>query len=366
MNQSRITIIGLGLIGGSIAKALHDKLAFRHIIGVDTDKRALEAALEQGIITDGLTAPNAGVYSSDIIFVCTPVKHTFRTITELAPHVKDTCIITDTGSTKEEITELVNGMIKPPCFIGGHPMAGTERSGFANSYAHLFENAYYVLTPCESTTSDALAKLTAIVEGVGAIPIVMSAQEHDVATGGISHVPHVIAAALVNLVRDMDKDKGKMRLLAAGGFRDITRIASADPAMWENIVFSNKAHIIEIVRRFQKILDSFTLRLQNDEANEIYNFFEEAGQFRDSISDRMRGLIQPLYRLVVDVRDEPGVIGEIAMLLGSNKINIKNINVSNSREFEQGCLIIDLSDRNSTNIAFDLLVDTGYKVYKNK
>lgn len=366
MKQSRVTIIGLGLIGGSIAKALHDKLGFRCIIGVDTDKQALEAAAEQGIISAGFTSLSAEVYSSDIVFVCTPVKHTFKVIADLTGHVKDTCIITDTGSTKEEITGLVNSMVKPPCFIGGHPMAGTERSGFANSYAHLFENAYYILTPCESATSDALEKLSAIVEGMGAIPLVMSAREHDIATGGISHVPHVIAAALVNLVRQMDMGKGDMQMLAAGGFRDITRIASSDPLMWGNIVFSNKAHIVEIMKHFQKILDGFMQGLLDDEFDEVYNYFKDAGQFRDSISDRMRGLIQPLYRLIVDVRDEPGVIGEIAMLLGSNKINIKNINVSNSREFEQGCLIIDLSDSNSTNIAFDLLVDTGYKVYKNR
>ncbi len=364
MNQNKITIIGLGLIGGSIAKALYDKLVLRHVIAVDTDEQALEAALEQGIITDGLVSPNADVYSSDIIFVCTPVKYTFKTIAQLTPHIKDTCIITDTGSTKEEIIGLVNNMVKPPHFIGGHPMAGTERTGFANSYAHLFENAYYVLTPCETTTPEALEKLTAIIEGIGAIPIVMSAREHDVAAGGISHLPHVIAAALVNLVRELDKDSGKIQMLAAGGFRDITRIASSDPSMWENIVFSNKAHIIELMDRFEKILDSFTQRLQNDNSAEVYDYFEGAGQFRNSISDRMRGLIQPLYRLIVDVQDEPGVIGKIAMILGSNRINIKNINVSNSREFEQGCLIIDLADSNSTNIAFDLLMDRGYKVYK--
>ncbi len=364
MNQYKISIIGLGLIGGSIAKALHDKLALHHLVAVDTDMQALEAALEQGIITNGLLSLNADVYSSDIIFVCTPVKHTFKIITQLAPHIKDTCIITDTASTKEEITGLVNSMLKPPCFIGGHPMAGAEKTGFANSYAHLFENAYYVLTPSETATPEALERLITIVEGMGAIPIEMSAQEHDLAVGGISHLPHVIAAALVNLVRDLDKDSGKMQMLAAGGFRDITRIASSDPSMWEGIVFSNKAHIIGLMNQFQKILNDFKQRLKNDNSCEVHDYFEVAGQFRDSISSRMRGLIQPLYRLIVDVQDEPGVIGEIAMILGSNSINIKNINVSNSREFEQGCLIIDLSDSNSTNIAFDLLTVRGYKVYK--
>jgi len=359
MDKIKITIIGLGLIGGSLAKALHDKLGIRGITAVDTDRQALELALSQGVIARGITAADSGVASSDIIFVCTPVKQTFGYIAELAPHIKSTCIITDVGSTKEEIIRKVDELPNPPCFIGGHPMAGTERSGFINSYAHLFENAYYVLTPSASASAEALETLSAIVKGIGAIPLVMSAEEHDTAAGSISHLPHVIAAALVNLVKDLDKGTGRMRALAAGGFRDITRIASSNPVIWENIVFSNKERLLELMEQFRKTLDDFSEMLRN-------NFFQRAGQFRQTISDQMQGLIQPVYKIVVDVQDRPGIIGEIATLLGTNDINIKNINVANSREFEQGCLIITFTDSSSANIAFDLLTDTGYKVYKNR
>lgn len=365
MDRIKITIIGLGLIGGSLARAMHDKLGNCDITAVDTDRQSLDLALSQGIIAAGLTIPDQRVFSSDIIFICTPVKQTFGYITELAPYIKDTCIITDVGSTKEEITRQVDGMSEPPCFIGGHPMAGLERSGFGSSYAHLFENAYYVLTPCASTTPESLEVLSAIVKGIGAIPIVMSAREHDIAAGGISHLPHVIAAALVNMIRDLDESNGRMQALAAGGFRDITRIASSNPVMWENIVFSNKEHIIELIEHFRKTLDDFSEMLQNGNSDKIYDFFAGAGQFRDAISDQMKGLIQPRFKLTIDVQDKPGIIGEITTLLGCNDINIKNINVANSREFEQGCLIITFSDSSSINIAFDLLIDAAYKVYKN-
>lgn len=365
MDRIKITIIGLGLIGGSLARALHDKLGNCGITAVDTDRQALDLALSQGIIAVGLTIPDQRVFSSDIIFVCTPVKKAFGYIAELAPNIKDTCIITDVGSTKEEITRQVDGLSEPPCFIGGHPMAGLERSGFGSSYAHLFENAYYVLTPCASTAPGSLEVLSAIVKGIGAIPIVMSAREHDIAAGGISHLPHVIAAALVNLIRDLDESNGRMQALAAGGFRDITRIASSNPVMWENIVFSNKEHIMELIEQFRKTLDDFSEKLQNGDSDKIYDFFAGAGQFRDAISDQMQGLIQPRFKLTIDVQDKPGIIGEITTMLGCNDINIKNINVANSREFEQGCLIITFSDSNSVNIAFDLLIDAGYKVYKS-
>lgn len=366
MKPTNITIVGLGLIGGSLAKALREKLGFRNITAVDADAHALELALEEGTIARGFPILDSSVYSSDIIFVCTPVKQALSYISELAAKIPDTCIITDVCSTKEEITRYVEALPKPLCFIGGHPMAGTEKSGYANSFAHLFENAYYVLTPCSSALPEALEALTGIVEGIGAIPIVMSAREHDRAAGGISHLPHVIAAALVNLVKELDSGSGKMQTLAAGGFRDITRIASSSPVMWENIVSSNKTQIAELLVQFGRALDKFAENLEKGDSEAIYRFFSDAGQFRDSISTQAAGLIQPIYRLIVDVQDKPGIIGEIATILGNNNINIKNLHVTNSREFEQGCLIIALPDTASVNIAFDLLVDTGYKVYKTK
>ncbi len=366
MKPVNIAIIGLGLIGGSLAKALHKKLGLNTITAVDTDSHTLELALKEGIIAKGFINIDISICSADIIFVCTPVKQTLRYIDELAPRCSVACIITDVCSTKEEITRHIEAMPTPPCFIGGHPMAGTEKSGYSNSFAHLFENAYYILTPCSSTLPEALGTLAGIIEGIGAIPVIMPAQEHDRVTGGISHLPHIIASALVNLVREMDSGSGKMQTLAAGGFRDITRIASSNPEMWENIVLSNKAQIIQLLSLFKKALDDFAGILENRDYKAIYQFFDKARRYRDSISNQTTGLIQPTYRLIVDVQDKPGIIGEIATILGNNNINIKNINVTNSREFEQGCLVIALPDTVSVNIAFDLLVNTGYKVFKNR
>ena len=366
MKQANITIIGLGLIGGSLAKALHEKLGCCNITAIDTDESALELAMAEGTIARGLLYADGGIHRSELIFICTPVKNACCYIKELAEHVPETCIITDVCSTKGEIVNFVEALPNPPCFIGGHPMAGTEKSGYVNSMAHLFENAYYVLTPISTTSQNALDTLTAIVKGIGTIPIVMSADEHDRAAAGISHLPHIVASALVNLIKQMDSGSGKMALLAAGGFRDITRIASSSPVLWEHIVKSNKVQIEKLLSIFAESLKSFADSLKNDESEEIYRFFADAGQFRDSISTRSAGLLPPLCRLIVDVQDKPGIIGEITTILGRNNINIKNINVTNSREFEQGCLIISLSDTTSENIAFDLLVNTGYKVYKTR
>jgi prephenate dehydrogenase len=366
MEINKIAIIGLGLIGGSLARALKEKAGVREIIAVTRSREAIDQAILDGSICRGSDKLDEDVYDSDVIFICTPVKQALRFMEELSGRVKPGCIVTDVGSTKEEITMYAEDKTKLSCFIGGHPMAGTEKSGYASGFVHLFENAYYVLTPCRSTTEIAIECMKGLVKSIGAIPIIMEASIHDRVAGGISHVPHIIASGLVNMVRELDTNDGTMQMLAAGGFRDITRIASSNPEMWENIVTSNKRYVLELLGCFSELLSGFRLLLQEEDSAAIKEFFEEARIFRDSMSSRMGGLISPAFELIVDVEDKPGIIGEIATILGRNNINIKNINVTNSREMEQGCLKIKLTDIKSENIAFDLLKDSGYKVYKNK
>jgi len=364
MNNVKISIIGLGLIGGSLARALKERLNIRDITAVTPNRHDIDAAIKDKVICRGFTQLNEHVYDSDIIFICTPVKYIFEYIKSIAGKIKPGCIVTDVGSTKSEIVEQVNNMDAPPCFIGGHPMTGMEKDGYSSGVAHLFENAYYILSPSKSTTPHSMSFMKSIIEGIGAIPVVLDSKEHDRITGGISHVPHIIASTLVNLVKDMETPDGKMQMLAAGGFRDITRIASSSPEVWESITLSNRMEIIKILDHYIEILGRFREYVDKKNSRHIYDFFETAKNFRDSIPVGKPGLITPLHELIVDVVDKPGIIGEVATILGSNGINIKNINVSNSREFEQGCLKITLPDQPSVDAAAELLTDKGYKVYK--
>jgi prephenate dehydrogenase len=359
----KVTIIGLGLIGGSLARALNERLGIQDITAINRSMESVNKAVLDGCVKRGFNELNEYVWESDIIFICTPVKRAIDYIETISKNAKPGCIITDVGSTKQEIIEYINSMNNPPCFIGGHPMAGTEKTGYSSGFVHLFENAFYILSPSKSSTNEAIALLYNIVEGIGALPVVLDACEHDKITGCISHVPHIIASALVNMVKCSDTPDGKMQLLAAGGFRDITRIASSSPEMWENIVLSNKKQIEGILDDYVKVIYMFKENLQNEDSDKILTFFESAKKYRDSFSTANKGLIAPQYELIVDVVDKPGIIGEIATILGSNGVNIKNINVSNSREFEQGCLRITLPDSDSAKIAFDLLQKRGYKVY---
>lgn len=364
MKNIKIAIIGLGLIGGALARAFRKKLGISDIIAVDKCRSSIEQALNDGVIAFGFTEINQLVWSSDFIFICTPVKEIPLILDIAAVNAKPGCIITDVGSTKADIINYVNRMDTPLKFIGGHPMAGTEKNGYSSSFAHLFENAYYILTPSRFVQQDSLDKLSELIKGIGGIPIILDAEEHDTIAAGISHVPHLIAAALVNLVKEMDQDlSGKMQLLAAGGFKDITRIASSSPEIWESIIISNKRKAEGILEAYINILLQIKASISSCDSESIYDFFDTARNYRSRFSSTKKGFITPLYDIIVDVEDKPGIIGKVATLLGSEGINIKNINVTNSREFEQGCLRISFPDRESSSKAISLLQDAGYKAF---
>jgi prephenate dehydrogenase len=363
MPAKSISIIGLGLIGGSLAKAFRKNNSTLKIYSVDSCMQSLSLAESDGTIDKGFIECCPEIYSSDIIFICTPIKRAIWYIEQLCGNINENCIITDVASTKGEICNYVEALEKPPIFIGGHPMAGTEKSGYSNAFAHLFENAYYVLTPTKTSTEAALAAIKALLTGIGSIPIIVPPAEHDLITGCISHVPHIIASTLVTLAKNNENDDGLVKLLAAGGFKDITRIASSSPIMWENIVLSNNKVIIDLLDSCKNIVDDMILNIKNSDNEKIFDFFNNAKTFRDSFA-QAKGLIPENFELLVDIKDEPGIIGKIATLLGNNEINIKNINVSNSREFEQGCLRITLSDRINTDKAFEILSRYSYEVFR--
>ncbi|NLC68943.1 MAG: prephenate dehydrogenase, partial [Clostridiaceae bacterium] len=305
-SNKRFTIIGLGLIGGSLAKAFRQYLGTIDIASVDTNKESLRQALKDGTISHAFTGVNEHVLKSDVIFICTPVRTTIDYIKKLYGKTRPGCIVTDVGSTKGEIIDYINSLRDPPCFIGGHPMTGMEKCGYAASLPHLFENAYYILTPSKSSSKESLDFMSWLIRDIGGIPLVIDATTHDRATAGISHVPHIIASALVNLVREIDSPDGKMQMLAAGGFKDITRIASSDPEMWQDIVLSNKEQIEDILNLYTSMLHGILQYIRENRVAEIHGFFESAKNFRDSFAGGRKGPIAPLYQLTVDVVDRPG------------------------------------------------------------
>jgi prephenate dehydrogenase len=365
MEIKRITIAGLGLIGGSLAKAFRRTNPGFEIIGMDKCKENLDLAIDDGTIDKAFETIEEAVQESQVIFLCTPVQSISGLLNTLAGVVKPGTIITDAGSTKMHIMEEADRILpKEVYFIGGHPMAGTERSGYSSSIAHLFENAYYVLTPQPGTPNETVKSLELLISSAGALPLILDPLTHDQRVGAVSHLPHIVAAALVNAVKESDGPDHSVQKLAAGGFKDITRIASSNPEMWRDICMSNKEQLQPMLVSVIRHLYRFGQALDNNEAPEVEGFYRDAKAYRDQLPSLDSLYLLPYYEVYVDIEDKPGMIGEVATILGNHNVNIKNIRIINSREDEPGCLVLSLADLAAQDKAIALLSQEGCRAYK--
>ncbi|NLL96060.1 MAG: prephenate dehydrogenase [Clostridiaceae bacterium] len=360
LTVKKIGIIGLGLIGGSIAKALKRNGKGYIIKAWNRDKRVLETGLSEKAIDEYSLSLKDGFSDCDVIFLCVPVFAMKDVINELSGSIQPHCILTDAGSTKMDVISIVNEMGIANPFIGGHPLAGSEKSGFAASRANLFENAYYCLTPNEKTDEKALNILKELVKNMGAIPIEITPFEHDRATAVISHVPHVIASLLVNLVGQLDGPDNIMKTIAAGGFRDITRIASSSPELWSGICLSNKDIILDTLKALLNGLKDFEENLRTENKETIERFFASARDLRNSFAEG-KNLYHKTFDIVVDVDDKPGIIAVIATALAEKNINIKNIGILHNRESDEGALEIQFEDEKSRSLGLEILNNLGYR-----
>ena len=365
-----IGFIGLGLIGGSIAKAIRKYHPDYHILAYNRSKKALASAISSGII-DGVCEemkdPRFG--TCDYVFLCAPVEINLECLAYLRDIRQNGCIITDVGSVKGIIHQKVEELGMTDCFIGGHPMAGSEKTGFEHSNERILENAYYILTPGGNVGLDYIGDFTELIHSLGAIPMVLTAEEHDFITAGVSHLPHIIASALVNLVKTLDNDAEYMKTIAAGGFRDITRIASSSPVMWQQICMENHENISNVLDDYIRMLIQIRCSIDNcasdnREADAIYQMFASSRDYRDSIDVVDNGPIRKAYVLYLDIADEAGGIATIATILAMDKISIKNIGIIHNREFEQGVLKIEFYQEDAMECAAALLKKRNYIVYE--
>lgn len=364
MNDSQVGFIGLGLIGGSIAKAIKAKYPQIKITAYDTNNSALSLAQNEGIV-DRITPNVDDTFGDcDIIFLCAPVSLNVSYLTLLKSIIKPTCILTDVGSVKTNIHEKIIELNLEENFIGGHPMAGSEKTGYENSIPHLIENAYYVLTPSSKVSTDKIKFYSDLVKELSAIPIILDYKEHDYVTGAISHLPHIIAASLVNLVQSKDSKDQIMKNIAAGGFKDITRIASSSPVMWEQICLTNKNNISSLLNDYIEELTQVKQLIDSSSGDALFHMFDDAREYRNSISNSSLGPIKKIYELYCDIIDEAGGIATIATILASNNISIKNIGIIHNREFIDGALRIEFYDEDSSKRALCLLTKYRYTVFE--
>ncbi len=360
----QVAIVGVGLIGGSLGLALKQKKIGRRIVGIGQPETMRKAqsfgAIDEGVAYEKMQQP---LCESDLIFLCTPIEKIFsllRDIGQIQSRLKRGVLITDVGSTKLQITEQANRHLTGYQFIGGHPMTGSEKSGVSAADPYLFENAIYVLTPTPNTAPETTQVMTDIVQRIGGRTVIMDAERHDFMVAGISHLPQLMAVSLLNTVAKAAGEYPEIWQLAAGGFRDLTRIASSPYGVWQQIISSNSPSLSRFMDAFIEEFQVVQGRLQSAQLKEK---FEQAALTRSGISKNSKGFINPLHEILVVVKDEPGVIASISTTLYQAGININDIEVIKVREGEGGTLRLGFQGRKTAEEADQLLKKTGFQTH---
>lgn len=339
-----ISIIGLGLIGASLAASL---LRAYKVYGSDADQENQAFAVGQGLIVGDAWTHLA---ESDLVIVATPVASVPAVIEQVFQVVGDRAIITDVASVKQTmISQLPQGIR----YVGGHPMAGKEKGGIRQYSPALFENAVYALTATQQTSQADLETVAEVVKHTGAMPLITTAEAHDRAVSQISHLPHMIAYTLADVALDQDLSV----LLAAGSMTDMTRVAASSTAFWAEVAFANRKNLLRDMRAFERRFHTLIDALDNGNNTALKAQLEVGKNRRDEMENKRIGQTASLF---VGIEDKPSALGAVTTLLGEQGVNITGIRILNSREGIGGALKLEFSSIEERNRAETVLKQKGY------
>ncbi len=349
----KIGIIGLGLIGGSIALSASN--AGHNVFGFDVEKSSMERALELGAIEAKSTIKNMRD-ECDLVVVCVPARKAFEVIKEA---LIGNAVVTDVSSTKANICQLVNELDKKYSerFIGGHPMAGSEQSGIDSARGDLFENKMWILVPPASSSLTNIKTVEEFVSSLSAEHCVLDPDQHDQLVAYISHLPQLASSALMDIAADKSVDNEILLRLAGGGFRDMTRIAASNIAMWLDIVQENKSKLLKAIDDYLLTLNSLRYDVENDNIDKIKELFIRASTARSSLPEAARRL-ENLSEILVPVPDVPGVLTTITSM--ASDINIYDIKIVHALEQDRGVLSLVVDPKVATDFAAKL-TEAGFE-----
>lgn len=359
-DHSKITvsIIGLGLIGGSIAKALKDSGRCFTIKALDRPEVCAKA-LNDKTIDSALDDPEASA-DSDIIFICLPVELSLKAFEKLSPIVTENTIITDVCGIKGAFEDTWQKSRSKGIYIGGHPMTGKEKGGYENSDPLLFENAVYIISS-KAEFSPQIDFFLDVIHIMGARTVFLDPYLHDNVVANVSHLPQLLSVALVNSAGSSDKGVNNLDF-AAGGFRDMTRIASSSFNIWDSVIKHNRQEILSAISQLQSELDKIKSLVETLQTDKLEELFASAAARRDQIPKNNKGFINTLYDISVFVKDEPGIVSRISTALYKNGINIKDIELLKIREGSGGTFRMSFSSLNEADLAKDILRSEGFQV----
>ncbi len=284
---NRVALIGLGLIGSSIAHAARARGAAKEIVGTSRSEKTRARVKELGFLDEVLETAGQAVEGADLVIVCVPVGASGAVAREIGPHLKPGAIVTDVGSVKSAVARDMEPHIPDGCFlVPGHPVAGTEQSGPDAGFAELFVNRWCILTPGGKASSEATEKLSQFWQALGSDVEIMDAEHHDLVLAITSHIPHLIAYNIVGTVADLEEDTlSEVVKYSASGFRDFTRIAASDPIMWRDVFLSNKGAVLEMLGRFSEDLSGLQRAIRRGDGETLEKLFTRTRDIRRTIID---------------------------------------------------------------------------------
>ena len=356
----RVTIIGVGLIGGSLALAIKHRFPVIHIIGVDKP-RILKRAVRRGVIDAAEPSVKRAVHSADLVIIAAPVFAIAKLLPLIAKNTAPHAIVTDTGSVKRGIVEQAQKLFPDGNFIGGHPMAGSEFSGIEAAHPLLFQNAIYILTPTRTTNKKSLRAVAKFFTSLDARIFTTDPATHDSIVAAVSHLPQLASVALMNTVGKRHPHSPAHLSLAAGGFRDMTRIASSRFHLWKDILSANKKEIGKALRLFINQLENMAKVVESNPSH-LSKEFKISRRLRMHIPLSMKGFVSPLVDMSVFVEDKPGELARLTASLAKQKINIKDMELLKVREGRGGTFRLSFENRIISNEAAHVLHRAGFVV----
>jgi prephenate dehydrogenase len=359
----RIALVGTGLIGASLGMALRKLDGVREVAGYDRDPHQLETAFARGAVTETAASPMEAVAGADVVILAVPVSAVPAVAREISPALQAGAILTDVASVKAGIVEAMQAAV-PACVqvIGGHPMAGSHETGAAYAHAELFVGATYLLTPTTHTDPSAYQRLHGLISRLGARVLAVSPERHDLLVAVVSHLPQLAATALMNLAASRAQDEhAELLLLAAGGFRDATRVAASNPDLWLDICAENRDAIVAVLDEYHERISALRSILANGDEQSLRRTLTDARAARRSLPGK-ETVTGALVELSLTIPDRPGYIAQVTTTISGLGVNIEDIGIDHAPEGGRGTMRLAIIGPENARRAREALIDCGYEV----
>lgn len=363
----RVAVIGTGLMGGSLALALRKAHSVESVAAYDISDDTRDKAREMQIADFVADSPEEAVGGCDLAFIATPIGAMIEALQAGRGSLEDGTVVSDLGSAKLGITERMQEVVPDGVhYVGGHPMTGSELSGIEFAREDLYRDCYYILTPTESTDPDSFSRLHALLSDIGARVLSMDPRSHDMAMAVVSHVPHLLSLLLMDQTRRKRRSMRNLYTIAAGGFRDMTRIAASNPDIWIDICLENNRFIIDELLSYGVAMTELVDALESQDRARLTELFNQARQARSELSVKEGLEVRELFQVSMPVPDEPGVISRVSTAVGNLGTNIEDIEIVHPLEGDTGILTLKVLGETKAREVRSELESMGYRASVHK